>query len=48
MGHAGRKRVQQLFTWDRSVARLEELYGSVLPDIASEPAVRERDVAQPA
>jgi glycosyltransferase involved in cell wall biosynthesis len=26
MGAAGRKRVQQLFTWDRSVARLEELY----------------------
>jgi len=48
MGHAGRKRVQQLFTWDRSVARLEGLYGSVLPGIASEPAVRERDVAQPA
>ncbi len=31
MGAAGRRRVQQLFTWDRSVARLEELYEDVLP-----------------
>lgn len=48
MGHAGRKRVQQLFTWDRSVARLEELYGSALQGAASEPSVRARDVPQPA
>ncbi|HEX8756911.1 MAG TPA: glycosyltransferase family 4 protein [Steroidobacteraceae bacterium] len=48
MGHAGRKRVQQLFTWDRSVARLEELYGSTLQGAASEPTVHARDVAQPA
>jgi len=27
MGAAGRRRVQQLFTWDRSVERLEALYG---------------------
>jgi glycosyltransferase involved in cell wall biosynthesis len=27
MGAAGRRRVQQLFTWDRSVERLERLYG---------------------
>jgi len=31
MGAAGRQRVQQLFTWERCVARLEELYESVLP-----------------
>ncbi len=30
MGAAGRKRVRQLFTWDRSVARLEELYCQAL------------------
>jgi glycosyltransferase involved in cell wall biosynthesis len=30
MGAAGRTRVRQLFTWERSVARLEELYGSAL------------------
>ncbi|HEU5443595.1 MAG TPA: glycosyltransferase family 4 protein, partial [Steroidobacteraceae bacterium] len=48
MGHAGRKRVQQLFTWDRSVARLEELYGSAFQGAASEPAGHARDMAQPA
>ena len=30
MGAAGRRRVQQLFTWDRGVARLEELYHGAL------------------
>jgi glycosyltransferase involved in cell wall biosynthesis len=30
MGAAGRKRVQQMFTWERSVARLEELYDRAL------------------
>ncbi len=34
MGAAGRKRVRQLFTWDRSVARLEELYGMAGEDVA--------------
>jgi glycosyltransferase involved in cell wall biosynthesis len=31
MGAAGRERVRRLFTWDRSVARLQELYDSILP-----------------
>jgi glycosyltransferase involved in cell wall biosynthesis len=48
MGAAGRRRVQQLFTWERSVARLEELYDSVLQGTASEPALGARHVAQPA
>ncbi|MFI4886027.1 MAG: glycosyltransferase family 4 protein [Steroidobacterales bacterium] len=48
MGHAGRKRVQQLFTWDRSVARLEALYEGVFRGTATEPAVRAHDLAQPA
>jgi glycosyltransferase involved in cell wall biosynthesis len=30
MGAAGRQRVKQLFTWDQSVARLEQLYGTIL------------------
>jgi glycosyltransferase involved in cell wall biosynthesis len=30
MGAAGRERVRQLFTWERSIARLEDLYGGVL------------------
>lgn len=34
MGAAGRERVRQLFTWERSVTRLEELYASVLGDAA--------------
>ena len=38
MGAAGRRRVQQLFTWDRSVARLERLYGMVPQGEASAPA----------
>ena len=48
MGAAGRKRVRQLFTWERSVARLEELYQSVLPGVANEPSVGERQVAHTA
>jgi glycosyltransferase involved in cell wall biosynthesis len=39
MGAAGRERVRRLFTWERNIARLEELYGSVLdggaPDAAA-------------
>jgi len=42
MGAAGRRRVQQLFTWDRGVARLEELYESIL----SGPAPNARDTAE--
>ncbi|MGA7538969.1 MAG: hypothetical protein WBW93_09385 [Steroidobacteraceae bacterium] len=40
MGAAGRKRVQQLFTWDRSVARLQELYAGILGGVAPAPGVR--------
>ena len=46
MGAAGRKRVQQHFTWEKTVARLEELYESALQGAASEPAVRAHGVAQ--
>ena len=35
MGAAGRRRVQQLFTWDGSVARLEELYRGALERAAA-------------
>jgi glycosyltransferase involved in cell wall biosynthesis len=42
MGAAGRRRVQQLFTWDRSVARLEELYESLLQRPAADLAVGPR------
>jgi glycosyltransferase involved in cell wall biosynthesis len=35
MGVAGRARVRELFTWDRSVARLQELYGLALRGPAS-------------
>ncbi len=45
MGAAGRKRVQRLFTWERSVARLEELYGTVLPGAAPVPAANAQHVA---
>ena len=41
MGAAGRKRVRQLFTWDRSVARLEELYDGVLAGTALKGAAPE-------
>jgi glycosyltransferase involved in cell wall biosynthesis len=39
MGAAGRKRVRQLFTWDRSVAHLEALYGTAFQEAAPVPAV---------
>lgn len=45
MGAAGRRRVQQLFTWDRSVARLEELYGGESKSAASAPAAHAQQVA---
>jgi glycosyltransferase involved in cell wall biosynthesis len=34
MGAAGRRRVQQLFTWDRSIARLQSLYDRALRSAA--------------
>ena len=46
MGAAGRERVRQLFTWERSVSRLEELYESVLPGKGSEPAARTQHLAR--
>ena len=46
MGAAGRERVRQLFTWERNVTRLEELYGSVLRGAAATPAPGERPVAR--
>ena len=48
MGAAGRKRVQQLFTWERSVARLEELYDSILPGSAPRPAIAAHQAARSA
>jgi spore coat protein SA len=45
MGAAGRRRVRQLFTWERSVARLEELYGTVLEGAVAPPAVDAQHVA---
>jgi glycosyltransferase involved in cell wall biosynthesis len=39
MGNAGRERVKRLFTWERSVARLQELYDGIAPDTAAAPAV---------
>lgn len=45
MGAAGRERVQQLFTWERSVAQLEELYGRALEGAAPEPAADAQHVA---
>jgi glycosyltransferase involved in cell wall biosynthesis len=48
MGIAGRERVQRLFTWERSVARLQELYDGILQDTAAAPAVDARHVAQTA
>lgn len=38
MGAAGRARVRERFTWERSVARLEELYGAVLRGAVGSPA----------
>lgn len=45
MGAAGRERVQRLFTWDRTVVRLEELYGRILEHAASAPAIGAQHVA---
>lgn len=45
MGAAGRSRVQQLFTWDRSVARLEGLYELAMRDAVSVPAADAQVVA---
>jgi glycosyltransferase involved in cell wall biosynthesis len=38
MGNAGRERVKRLFTWERSVTRLQELYDHILRDTAATPA----------
>ncbi|HEY1890096.1 MAG TPA: glycosyltransferase family 4 protein [Steroidobacteraceae bacterium] len=48
MGAAGRERVRQLFTWEHSVTRLQELYGSILPGAATASAVDGKHVAQTA
>ena len=45
MGAAGRARVQQLFTWDRSIARLEELYDGESKGAASAPTAHAQHVA---
>jgi glycosyltransferase involved in cell wall biosynthesis len=46
MGAAGRKRVEQLFTWEHSIARLEELYGGTLPGAARAPSADARRAAR--
>jgi glycosyltransferase involved in cell wall biosynthesis len=48
MGAAGRERVRQLFTWERTVGRLEELYETVLYGSAPHPAADPRQVVQTA
>ena len=48
MGNAGRERVQRLFTWERSVARLQELYDGILRDTATAPAAQAQHIAQSA
>jgi len=48
MGNAGRERVTRLFTWERSVARLQELYDGILLDTAAAPAVGAQHVVQSA
>jgi glycosyltransferase involved in cell wall biosynthesis len=48
MGAAGRERVRRLFTWEGSVARLEDLYESVLRDSAPQPGARTPHVARTA
>ena len=47
MGAAGRSRVRQLFTWERSVAALEGMYESLLPGAASESAIGELQTVRP-
>jgi len=46
MGAAGRERVRQLFTWERSVGRLEELYDGILPGFAAAAPASAQHVAQ--
>jgi glycosyltransferase involved in cell wall biosynthesis len=48
MGAAGRERVRQLFTWERTVTRLEELYGTIVHGSSPRPAVGARQVAHTA
>jgi glycosyltransferase involved in cell wall biosynthesis len=48
MGNAGRERVQRLFTWERSVARLEELYDGILRGTGVTSAVDAQHVARSA
>lgn len=45
MGAAGRRRVQQLFTWDRSVARLQSLYDGALGNAAPAAVANAQHVA---
>jgi glycosyltransferase involved in cell wall biosynthesis len=45
MGAAGRERVRQLFTWERSVGRLEELYGTLFDGANSASAANAQYVA---
>ncbi len=47
MGAAGRKRVRQLFTWERSVAGLEQMYESLFPGAATESAIGELQTVRP-
>ena len=48
MGNAGRERVKRLFTWERSVTRLQELYDGILEDTAAAPAAAAQHIAQSA
>jgi glycosyltransferase involved in cell wall biosynthesis len=48
MGAAGRERVRQLFTWERSVAQLEELYRRVLQNETAAQAASTPHIARSA
>jgi glycosyltransferase involved in cell wall biosynthesis len=48
MGAAGRERARRLFTWERSVTRLQELYDGILSGAAAAPAVDGKHVARSA
>ena len=48
MGAAGRERVRQLFTWERAVGRLEDLYEGVLHGSAPRAAAGTQQVAHTA
>ena len=48
MGAAGRERVRQLFTWERSLARLEELYAEIPSGAAHRPTVDAQHVVRTA